>query len=210
MPADLPAGLDGVLVMHDDQSVVILVRVEYVTERPLDRVAHPRITGDAYVRETHVFRYREIDAQVLGLRCIRVSGRIEGSTEAGVEIVQEVGRKCARVTKSEVLVSIDKCFGKPWELRRACTSGLERILLVIIVVNVSAEDLVRFSQQMVDAHNELLAIIFRRGTGSKTLAACVGLRVELQNCFCHRTDASVRNRAADEIRSGHIAARRAS
>src|SRR5467141_2573355 len=124
MPADLPAGLDGVLAVHDDQSVVILVRVEYETGRPLDRVAHARITGDAYVRETYVVRHREIDAQVLGLRCIRVGGRIQGSTKAGVEIVQEVGRKYVRVAKSEVLVSIDKCFGKSGKLCRSCASRL--------------------------------------------------------------------------------------
>ncbi len=128
--------------MHEDQSVVILVRVEYVTERPLDRVAYARITCDAYVRETYVVGDREIDADVLGFRCIRVGCRIEGSTEAGVKIVQQVGRECVRVTKREVLVSIDKCFGKPRELRRSCTSGLERIPLVIVVVNVSAEYLI--------------------------------------------------------------------
>jgi len=37
----LPAGLDGGAYLHEDQSIVILVRVEYVTERPLDRVATP-------------------------------------------------------------------------------------------------------------------------------------------------------------------------
>src|SRR5260370_37772534 len=109
----------------------MLVRVEYVTERPLDRVAYARITGDAYVRETYIVRHREIDAHVLGLRCIRVGGRIEGSTEAVAQIVQEVGRQRVRVSKSVVLVSIFRGFVKPWELCRGYGSCLERIHLVI-------------------------------------------------------------------------------